>query len=503
MIRTRELELKLEAEPGGLAEVRDHPLLRNGSPGTTRTSSVYYDTSNGQLRKAGATLRVRQSGERFVQTIKANARPAAGLFDRAEWEERISGLEPDLRLIKGTALEPLLQREKTRRDLRPIFETIVNRQSWDVTHEQAEIEVILDEGEVVAGKRRQPLVELEFELRSGPTAALFSLARALQSSAPLRLGVLTKSEQGVRLANGKAARLVKAEPVRLARAMNVAEGFQTIALACIRHFRLNEPLVTALRDPGALHQSRVALRRLRSLFSMFRPVLAGDRFEMFREELRAVSAILGEARDLDVFIDGRKGSLRGLPKAKLLDARERAYDDVIRALAARRFGAMTIDLVEWIAIGPWLQADAALAVRPGAPLAPFAETSLDRYWRKVKRGGRKIKRLDDEARHELRIAGKKLRYGSEFFAALYQGRKMAAQRDTFVAALERLQADLGGLNDQVTGCVLAEKLSAQLGLNLDGRTKAGARVVSRAREKLITSAELAYDDLAAVAPFWR
>src|SRR3546814_15643142 len=75
---------------------------------------------------------------------------------------------------------------------------------------------------------------------------------------------------------GPAPTMVKAELVKLAAGMTAADAFRHIAQSCVRQFRLNEALLLAGRDAGALHQVRVALRRLRSAFSIFKPVIGSN-----------------------------------------------------------------------------------------------------------------------------------------------------------------------------------------------------------------------------------
>src|ERR1044071_3781425 len=95
----RELELKLEGEPGCAPALPTHPLLNEQIGDSQQSVSVYYDTKGKSLRDAGITLRVRQTGDRFVQTVKADAKGAAGLFDRDEWEVSIGGPDPELDTI--------------------------------------------------------------------------------------------------------------------------------------------------------------------------------------------------------------------------------------------------------------------------------------------------------------------------------------------------------------------------------------------------------------------
>jgi inorganic triphosphatase YgiF len=78
----REIELKLEFDPADLARIHAHPLLATADSKQETLHSINYDTADLALRKAGVSLRVRDTGERFVQTIKS-ANGNAGLFDRS------------------------------------------------------------------------------------------------------------------------------------------------------------------------------------------------------------------------------------------------------------------------------------------------------------------------------------------------------------------------------------------------------------------------------------
>jgi len=503
----REIELKFDVDPASVEALSTHDLLRDQPAEVKRTDTVYYDTPKGRLWKSGVTLRVRRSGEAFVQTVKAENGAGAGLFDRAEWEAPVPDLQPDLALVAGTAAEKLLAKESARASLRPVFGTVVERRRWNVIDDGSEIELILDRGEVVAGERRQPIVELELELKRGGEPALFAVVERLARSVPLRLGVLTKSERGHRLLHDKPQLVVKAEPVALAESMSAGEAFQAIVYACIRHFRLNEPQVLAARNGEALHQARVALRRLRSAFSIFRPLGAGAEGDALRAELSWISAILGQARDLDVFIQKRLGGAEPAVADKVHAAREAAYGEAIEALNSERFRGAMIRLVAWTATGTW-RTEQADAVDQPAPA--FAASALDRFWRKVKKGGRELGAIGDEARHEVRIAGKKLRYAAEFFGALNLGKKHAGKkhgakkrakrREAFLVPLEKLQSDLGDLNDIATAVELSESLSRRLAVQME---QLGSGKGPQNKSALLASAEAAHGRLVEAGPFWR
>ncbi len=134
----KELEVKLELAPASLPALKKLPLLRRLKPAPRSATevSVYFDTDKHKLRQKGMMLRVRRLGDRHIQTIKAAGN--AGPFERDEWEAEIGGEKPDLNLVQGTALEPLLN-NKLRRRLKPLFETRVQRTVYLFTNKTCSI----------------------------------------------------------------------------------------------------------------------------------------------------------------------------------------------------------------------------------------------------------------------------------------------------------------------------------------------------------------------------
>jgi len=482
-----EIELKLDLTPEA-ADALEAATVLPGDPGIAEQRSVYFDTLDHQLSKTGLSLRIRRSGSKRLQTIKADGASAAGLFVRSEWERPVSNDTPVLddttpiRAVLGDAADAIT----------PVFEVRIERRTWIISEGGATIELVLDSGEVVAGERTSPICEIELELKQGDPGALFAFARRIDAVAPARLGVQSKAERGYRL-TGPAPTMVKAELVKLAAGMTAADAFRHIAQSCVRQFRLNEALLLAGRDAGALHQVRVALRRLRSAFSIFKPVIGGDAHTPLRDELRWLASELANARNLDVLLERAKpGALRD----RIAASREAAYDAVGEVLASARVRALMLDLAEWAASGDWQGAPDTMTA-PDQPARDFAISALDRFRRKVKRDGRDLAHIEDEARHEVRKDAKKLRYASEFFTSLFDRKRERRRHKKFVAALEGVQDKLGALNDLAT----APQLLEQLGLADDpdaARLLAGGK-----RKALLEAAAEAHEDLIDVKRFWR
>ena len=122
--------------------------------------TVYFDTAKSKLRGHSLTLRVRHAGNDRLQTIKALDNDARGAMGRDEWEQSIASDAPDLKLAKGTPLEPLISK-KLRRKLKPIFETVVERTAIPVHYGEAELELALDRGHIEADGSREPISEFD------------------------------------------------------------------------------------------------------------------------------------------------------------------------------------------------------------------------------------------------------------------------------------------------------------------------------------------------------
>ncbi|RVT90491.1 CHAD domain-containing protein [Sphingomonas crocodyli] len=479
-----EVELKLDVDADAANAIEQSPWL-GGAPRSINQRSTYFDTPDRALKAAGLSLRVREADGVWTQTIKADDDRAAGLFARPEWEREVPDGRPvldDATPIVGLIGDKVDQVAKQ-------FEIQVERRLWLVDWKGASIEVAIDRGEVVAGERSARISELELELQTGSRAALFDFARRLHEIGPVRPGIASKAERGYRLSDA-APNAVKAQSITLTADMTAADAFRAIVKACVRHFRLNEDLLKANRHADALHQARVALRRLRSAFAIFKALAVGDQSDRLREELRWLAYELGEARNLDVLLAAIDA---GPMRDDVARAREAQYDRVEAVLASARARRLLLDLVQWIDDGAWLDRKKNREAR-SIPARLFAERALARFRRKVKKGGRDLVRVDDETRHDVRKDAKKLRYACEFFVGLFDGERERRRYKKFVAALETLQDQLGALNDAATIPVVLDRLG------LSGA--AGVDKNPPIRSDLILAAADAYEDVVDTKRFW-
>ena len=131
---------------------------------------------------------------------------------------------------------------------------------------------------------------------------------------------------------------------------------------------------------------------------------------------------------------------------------------------------------------------------------------MTRYWRKIRKKGQALARLDGQSRHKLRIQVKKLRYATEFFTTLFAGKRASKQRQKFLSALEALQHALGDLNDIAVHEHVITSLGAERRRMSPRRAFAAGLLTGRENARLDTTmaaATKAFAQLEDAKPFWR
>ncbi|HUO22044.1 MAG TPA: CHAD domain-containing protein [Caulobacteraceae bacterium] len=515
----QEIELKFELEPDALDRLEERLTVRAGAhkPKPAQTLvSTYYDTAGLALQKARVTLRVREDGRRRIQTLKTEG---DGLFTRGEWEWPLAkGQALDLEALKATPFAGLAAAHGE--DLRPVFATRMKRAKRLIREPAGEVEVALDRGQIEADGRTTGLCELELELKAGKAEALFGLARRLAETEPLRLSFITKAERGFKLLSNTPEGLAPVTAPALDRHMSVAAAFGAIGAQGLRQLAANAQAFNLTRQPDAVHQTRVAIRRLRTAFKLFAPAVRDGEFGRIEDELKWLAGELDQARDLDVMIVETfapaadrfqdQGGMTELGE-RLQRTRAQAYERALKAVQGRRFLALTLDLAAWLDGGAWRDPDGPhYAERAGAPVRAFAREGLDRLRRRIKRGGKDLHRLSPDQRHKLRISVKRLRYAQEFFGALFGE---DARRRAFLATLKDLQEVLGQLNDLEVAREQGLSLAETGGRAAGDTAREGARqafaaglmigVRARGEGALLKRSIKLYDRFAKAEPFWR
>jgi inorganic triphosphatase YgiF len=459
-----ETELKLQIEPRHLARLAGHPLLKRASRRATRKPySIYYDTPGLDLWRAGVTLRLRRSGKRWTQTVKSGGNAAGGMHQRSEFESALAAPFPDFDALAASEAAAYFSAPELRLQLKPLIITEFTRRSCMLAPaDGVAIEASIDHGLIKSGDATAPICELELEVKAGPAWHAYRVAAQLLAAVPLLVEDRSKAQRGFALYLGTPQKPVKPRLSAVVAGMTANDALKSLVLSCLAHYTGNQRGMLGGEDPEYLHQMRVALRRLRSVFSTFAPLLAPPAAAPPDTELREFARILGPARDWDVFVTEtlrpvmtRYAQHAGLAELARAAARLRAaaIRRARRAVVGARGQGWLFTLGAWISAETWL--DALDATQRGAlerPAVEFAREALDAMFERVRRRGRNFTTLVPADLHRLRIAAKKLRYATEFFTPLFDGN---AARD-YRAVLARLQEALGAYNDAVKTTQLAQ-----------------------------------------------
>lgn len=463
-----EREIKLRAR----ADFRLPDLNVDGvhvaSSSEERYVTTYLDTRDHRLRRWGVSLRHR-TGEGW--TIKLPAAEDGAAVARAE--HTFPGNEP--RHVPREALD--LVAAYLRRDRpRPVATLRTHRRSIHVADDAGTaVATVTDDAVVVerVGDRRSPsrwlrrdrfarrdraFREVEVELGRGVAAArIAAIVEALRSAGAGPVDPTTKLERalGERSPGPEILLHDAGEGATVAEIVRAAIARSTIRL--IEH----DPGVRLGDDPEAVHQARVATRRLRSDLRTFRQVLDRSWAEDLRSDLRTVATAFGDVRDADVMLERLRsrqpqlGPHDGRALERLLSflegRRSEARMRLLRTLRGRRYLTLLDRLVD-AARDPRVLDDVA-----GVGAREELAAVMRRQWKKARRAVAVAREAPtDVALHRARIRVKRARYAAE---ALVPAFGKDAKR--FASAAAALQDVLGQHQDSVVANAFLREAGAR------------------------------------------
>ncbi len=227
----------------------------------------------------------------------------------------------------------------------------------------------------------------------------------------------------------------------------------------------NEPGTREGLDIEALHDMRVATRRMRAAFRVFGAFYKPRTNKRLLRELRRTAAALGEVRDLDVFMENAQAYLAALPtdRADDLDPlfarwqkkREKARRRMLAYLDSPDYQTFVQDFREFVdtpGMGSLpLEGPAPDLVRYVAPRQVYARYEEVRAYEPLLDGA------PIETLHALRISAKRLRYTLEFFREV-----LGDECEAVIAAVVQMQDHLGALHDADVAQLLLVSLLAKL-----------------------------------------
>ncbi|MFC6086136.1 CYTH and CHAD domain-containing protein [Sphaerisporangium aureirubrum] len=395
-------------------------------PKSYRMVAIYFDTPDLRLAARGITLRRRRGGSDAGWHLKLpkvkGVREEIGI----PLTKSAKIVPPDLAdlVLAYSRREPLVPVAElaTRREV-TILRDADGRPLVEIADDQVKGTVF---GEVFGGELRvERWREVEAELLDGDITHLKRVGKTLRKAGA------TPAASGSKL-----GRLL-GDAVPVTELAGPAEG--TAGQVVVDYLKsqvdalhTQDPRVRRAGD-DAVHQMRVASRRLRSALKSFDGVVAGT--DEIQEELRWLAGVLGEARDLEVIRERFGKLLDSLhPDALVGPVRTRLDDDLAereREALARADIAMRTE--RYFALLDRLD---ALVANP--PLTPLAGKDAEKPLTKVaaKGWGRVVRKYDEAlaiedhderavAMHDVRKAAKRARYTAEALRSLLGDRAAA------------------------------------------------------------------------------
>ncbi|HEU5469162.1 MAG TPA: CYTH and CHAD domain-containing protein [Actinophytocola sp.] len=407
-----ETERKYELGPDAKLPVLDGlpGVVATSDPSTEDLNAVYYDTDDLRLARAGLTLRRRTGGADAGWHLKVPAgrdtrdetRLPLGDSDEppAELADLVTGYTRGARLVPVARLS-------TRRDRRQLLGP--NGVLAEVTDDL-----------VTARSTGRPASldtwrEVEIELAGEAGTGLLDHAERRLGKAGIRR---SKS-------SSKLLRVLDLGPDQADHPATAGE--------VVRHYLRAQADVLARNDllvrkgtGDAVHQLRVAARKLRSALRVFGKIIDQDRTREVEAELRWLGRRLAPARDLEVQEERFRRAAGSLPPelligpvvARLTKYFGRAEADagrkVLRTLRGERYLRLLTAVDELLADPPFTPA-------AGKPATKELPRHIRRAYRTVARRAERIRVLPpgpdrDTATHSMRKAAKRFRYAVEAVA---------------------------------------------------------------------------------------
>lgn len=344
------------------AKIADSKVLQHGC---RHLGNIYFDTPDQQLRQHDIGLRIRRFDDVFVQTLKTAGRVVAGLHQRPEYNAEHDSNNPNLALHPIDAWPEGLDVEQVQNTLQPLFSTNFTREQWLIgMPDGSQVELAFDQGEVVSGDKRDPICEVELELKSGQTEALFSLARTLAEEGGMRLGNLSKAAKGYRLATGYQGDQIK--PLSIVKTHDgdsVEHCFVRSLEHALAHWHYHEQIYVERPEPLALKEICNAISFIRQILTVFGGVIPRRASAIIRQELKWLAQELdwlNDAKYIEALTADKGQVLRKLNARKvLLNELKAKYDvlpereDSLMLLQSSRYCGLLLDLSRWILARGW------------------------------------------------------------------------------------------------------------------------------------------------------
>jgi CHAD domain-containing protein len=306
-------------------------------------------------------------------------------------------------------------------------------------------EVSVRDGRRVAARFREIEVEVlgDGESDGAVIAALVSRLRSAGAGAP------DPTPKHMRALGPRAMEPPEVSAQALPAEASARDVIRNVLADCVAALLRHDPLVRTSDDPEAVHQARVATRKLRSHLRTFGPLLDAEWTDTLRIELGWLAMSLGSVRDREVLLERLRDRAKSLPAsdtrsaASLLHVLEVEIEALRKKLHADMSSMRYVDLLERLVAGALAPATLPDADQIAAVGLPALATNP---WRRLRSAVRQLPESPtDPEFHRIRILAKRARYAAEAVAPV-----VGPAAESFARAAAKLQTVLGEHQDSVT-----------------------------------------------------
>jgi CHAD domain-containing protein len=527
--RPVEIELRYRVEDGEAAQrylVADSlgKFTPSSPVRSTEIEDRYVDTAERDAARGGFAVRLRRSSKGTKVGVKSLAGgPAADDTVPAARREELEGPATDAATVLDWPVSDARSLVLELAGDAPLLDLVTIRQQRrrrEFRDGLTRVELSLDEVEVVSlGEVVDRFIELEVELLKGDETGFGLLAEVFAGDPALFPSPISKLETALAAIQENAAAGAVSpdilpvpstsdelkehveEPPALQEPQalpttktpgvtaddHVAEAARKVLRFHLARMLAREAGTREGADNEELHAMRVATRRQRAAWRVFGEAFRKGRTKRYRSGLREIASRLGAVRDLDVLLDAADLYRADLPKDE-----QRSLEPLLASWRQHRSDARVLLLRELDSDGyrrwvddyrDFVRTEGA-AVIPVGPVEPHRvrDTAPSRIWAAYEhvRGYEPVLRWADvETLHELRIAGKWLRYTLEFVRE-----PLGPDAGPLIARVTAIQDHLGLMNDSNVAAHMARTFLVEHAgdLRMQESAAIGRYLVSRERE---------------------
>jgi CHAD domain-containing protein len=445
-----ESEVKLGAGPAfhlpDLSGVLDGIAVT--PPEAVRLETVYYDTPDLRLARWGVSLRHR-AGEGWTLKLPpatAAGSPRGGLLERDELVFQGGAKKPPQAAVdivrayvRKAELVAVARLSTVRRRVR-----LVDAAGARVA-EVVDDEVSVRDGRRVAARFREIEVEV-MEQPNGANGIVDPIVLRLRGAGA---GAPDPTPKHIRALGPRAMEPPEVAALPVQADSPARDVIKHVFAESIASLLKHDPLVRTSGDPEAVHQARVATRKLRSHLRTFGPLLDPDWTEPLRSELGWLALGLGAVRDREVLLERLRERAKSLPESDVRSAGSLLHvlDEEIKTLRTKLMAELGspryIDLLDRLVIAAHAPATLTEADGPASNVLPALASGP---WRRLRSAVNQLPETPaDPELHRIRILAKRARYAAE--AVVPVAGKAA---EAFARAAAKLQTVLGEHQDNVT-----------------------------------------------------